>query len=197
MFANSIFNESVSGSDFLFNLIYINNVYFNPLIKLNPSENKLVLQYFENLIIEYSRDEASIQAIQAHLYLILLEIQRIVLCTTISKTNLLNLSTFKKFMVLLENNFNQNKPVNFYSDSLTISESNLNRISKQYAHQSTAKVIQNRILLESKRYLTITSFTINEIAFKVGFDDPSYFIRLFKKQVGITPKDFRDKYKML
>lgn len=197
MFANSIFSNSIMDYNFLFTITYINNVYFNPLIKLDGKENKIIFEHFENLLKEYARNDMNIQAIQSQLFLILLEIQRIASKNEKVVNNILHLNTFKHFMEILELHFHTNKPIDYYCNKLNVSESSLNRIIKHFTQLSTAKVIQNRILLEAKRYLTISSLTINEISYKVGFEDPSYFIRLFKKQNGITPKEFRDQYKML
>jgi AraC-like DNA-binding protein len=57
--------------------------------------------------------------------------------------------------------------------------------------KTTTEVIKDRIILEAKRMLMDKKFTVNEIATRLGFDDYSYFTRLFKKHTGITPTDFR------
>ena len=48
------------------------------------------------------------------------------------------------------------------------------------------------MLQESKRLLRYSSHTINDIGYQLGFTDPSYFSRFFRKQAGITPKGFRE-----
>ncbi len=53
------------------------------------------------------------------------------------------------------------------------------------------KIINDRIILEAKRQLCYTDLKIKEIAFRLGFDDPSYFVKLFKRQTGILPAEFR------
>ncbi len=53
------------------------------------------------------------------------------------------------------------------------------------------KIINDRIILEAKRQLCYTDLNIKEIAFRLGFDDPSYFVKLFKRQTGILPAEFR------
>lgn len=53
------------------------------------------------------------------------------------------------------------------------------------------KIINDRIILEAKRQLCYTDLKIKEIAFRLGFDDPSYFVKFFKRQTGILPAEFR------
>ena len=56
-------------------------------------------------------------------------------------------------------------------------------------------IIKDRITLEAKRLLAHTSMSVKEIAYKLGYDDPSYFIRLFTNQVSQSPQSFRMKYR--
>jgi AraC family transcriptional activator of pobA len=53
------------------------------------------------------------------------------------------------------------------------------------------EVIRNRIALEAKRLLINNDLTVQEIAGQLNFADNSYFTKFFKKQVGITPEEFR------
>ena len=54
-------------------------------------------------------------------------------------------------------------------------------------------LIQERLIQAAKRKLIYTSDTVKEIAFDLNFNDPSYFIRFFKKQVGSSPNVYREK----
>ncbi|MCG2907155.1 helix-turn-helix domain-containing protein, partial [Escherichia coli] len=53
------------------------------------------------------------------------------------------------------------------------------------------QVVQERVVLEAKRWLSNTETGIAEIAFRLNIEDPAYFTRFFKKQTGLTPGDFR------
>jgi AraC-like DNA-binding protein len=55
--------------------------------------------------------------------------------------------------------------------------------------------IDEAVVSEAKALLSHTDLTVNEIAARVGILDPSYFSRFFRKQVGLTPIDFREKMK--
>jgi len=100
-------------------------------------------------------------------------------------------SKVKQFGQLLENNFTHQKAASFYADSLNISLKHLNRICNEMLKKTTTQVITDRIILEAKRMLMNKDLTINEVATKLGYDDYSYFVRLFKKTTTMTPKAFR------
>jgi AraC family transcriptional activator of pobA len=68
----------------------------------------------------------------------------------------------------------------------------LNRICNEILKKTTTEVIIHRVVLEAKRMLMNKNLTVNEVATKLGYDDYSYFVRLFKKNTGMTPKTFRD-----
>jgi len=103
-------------------------------------------------------------------------------------------TTYLTFRDLLENNFYKNWSVSNYADKLAVSTKTLNVIIKKQNGKTVSQTIANRIILEAKRKLTHTNAYINEIAFELGFQDPYYFIKYFKKQVNCSPTEFRKSY---
>jgi len=101
---------------------------------------------------------------------------------------------FIDFKNLLEKEFYENKKVNYYAKTLSISPKKLNYLSKIYSGKTIKDIIDERIVLEIKRLLTNTKLTINEVCYKVGFEDPSNFSNYFKKIENISPGEFRKKY---
>jgi len=57
------------------------------------------------------------------------------------------------------------------------------------------QMIQERVILEAQRLLLYSELNINQICYKLGFDDPSYFVKYFKKHAKIAPSEFRHAYK--
>ncbi|MUU78646.1 AraC family transcriptional regulator [Winogradskyella endarachnes] len=83
------------------------------------------------------------------------------------------------------------KQVNEYAEYLNQTPYQLNKITKITLGKTFSEVIADNILLEAKRYTLGTSNQIKEIAYHLGYDDVSYFIRFFKKHIGHTPEEFR------
>ena len=100
-------------------------------------------------------------------------------------------TTYLTFRDLLENNFYKNWSVSNYADKLAVSTKTLNAITKKQSGKTVSQTITDRIILEAKRKLTHTNSYINEIAFGLGFQDPYYFIKYFKKHVHYSPTEFR------
>lgn len=99
----------------------------------------------------------------------------------------------KAFKSALELNFRTIKSPNSYAKNLNISTPYLNECVKAKTGYSVSYHIQQRIVLEAKRLLHHSDQSVKEIAFELGYDDYSYFTRLFSKITKITPLAFRNK----
>lgn len=97
----------------------------------------------------------------------------------------------QEFLELLETDIRTHKQVAHYADKLNLSPFQLNSITKKLLGKTAGALIDDHILLESKRYLLATSNQVNQIAYHLGYEDVSYFIRFFKKHTGHTPEMFR------
>lgn len=92
---------------------------------------------------------------------------------------------------LIEEHYKEQKDPIFYADKLACGIQKLNLITKQYTQQTVFMLLQQRVLLESKRLLLVGGMPIKFIAYELGFEYPSYFCRFFKKMTGVTPKGWR------
>ena len=78
-----------------------------------------------------------------------------------------------------------------YAASLRISPGHLNALCRQTLSTSASVLIRERIALEARRLLLYSDLTATQIADRLGFDDPAYFTRFFRREVGVTPSRFR------
>jgi len=101
------------------------------------------------------------------------------------------------FQQLLKKNFCTLKRPADYANLLNISTSYLNETLIKSTGFHTSYWIQQELFLEAKRLLHHTELTSKEIAYELGFEDHTYFARLFKKVNGLTPMDFRKTYRDL
>ena len=81
--------------------------------------------------------------------------------------------------------------VHDYSLLLHVTESRLTSVTKRITGITAGQFVQERSLLEAKRLLIHSGATVSQIAFQLGFDDPAYFSRFFKKGAGRSPKEFK------
>jgi AraC-like DNA-binding protein len=98
------------------------------------------------------------------------------------------------FSQLVENNFRKLHTVSEYADMLNITPKALNRRITQLSEKSPNDVIKDRIILEGKRLLAHTRCSVKEIGYKLGYDDTSYFIRMFSAHAQRSPQQFRQLY---
>ncbi|MEK6507638.1 AraC family transcriptional regulator [Myroides sp. C4067] len=98
------------------------------------------------------------------------------------------------FENLLEKNFRTEKSAAVYAEWMNMTQKHLNRVCKTLLDKTTTDIIIDRIVLEAKRMLIYTGKSFSEIAMMLGYDDYSYFSKVFKKRTGISPKEFLKKY---
>ena len=98
----------------------------------------------------------------------------------------------KQFFNLVENNFTSKRNIDFYIQSLGVSENRLAKEVKSACNITLKKYIDSRLLLEAKRLLKYSTLSAKEIAFDLGFDYTSNFSNWFKKQTSKTPLQFRE-----
>ncbi|WP_051610241.1 helix-turn-helix domain-containing protein [Terasakiella pusilla] len=100
-------------------------------------------------------------------------------------------TVFVRYRTLVDDHYKDKWTVPDYADHMGLTENRLNRICQTFTGKSAFEIVQDRIMLEAQRFLIYTKAPINEIAYDLGFHDPAYFCRFFKKLSGQTPKKFR------
>ena len=96
-----------------------------------------------------------------------------------------------RFRALVEAHYKQQWLVGAYAKNLHITPSRLNRLCLKLVKQSAFDMIQQRLMLEACRHLTYVPSSVATIAYELGFQDPAYFSRLFRRHTGMTPTQFR------
>lgn len=97
------------------------------------------------------------------------------------------------FNAILNTFYKVEKSPSFYAEKMNITLKHLNRISKLVLNKTVTELIREKLILESKRMLTFSDNSISEIADDLGYDNYSYFAKVFKKQTNTTPSMFRSK----
>ncbi|MDE6411956.1 MAG: helix-turn-helix transcriptional regulator [Clostridia bacterium] len=79
------------------------------------------------------------------------------------------------------------------ADELGYHEKYLSAVFRKTEGITLKSYLSKRRTAEARHLLSETDFTVAEIAYFLGFDDPHNFSRFFKHEEGITPSEFRDK----
>jgi AraC family transcriptional activator of pobA len=205
-------DSSVSGTYMLFNEDFIrynreshvpltqyrlfNNPDFKSLITVVP-EKREKLRNITGLIVDEigTSDDYSQDIVLNLLHLFLLESRRIFdqqYQAPKEEVDSTPDTTIIKFKQLIEENYIAEKNVSAYAEMLSINASCLNEMTKRTTGITAGELIRNRVIDETKKLLYSSSLSGKEIAFQLGFDDPAYFSRFFRKYTGLTLKEFRE-----
>ena len=104
---------------------------------------------------------------------------------------------FRLFRKLLAENYRKEHELQFYADSLHISQTYLSRVIRQISGKTVNNYIVEALYTDARRLLVFTDLTVKEIAEQLGFSDQSSFGKFFKKKSETSPANFRDEYKKL
>ena len=98
----------------------------------------------------------------------------------------------RQYEDLLESQFIQVREVSAYAAQMGLTPNHLNHICQKVLGKTASQLLHERVVIEAQRLLTHTAQSVKEVGFQLGFEDPSYFVRFFKKYTGHTPVGFRN-----
>lgn len=176
------------------------NLQTSPAIKLNKEQEKKFLSIFNEIAVKDTTDYLYKDDLMRN-YINLIIHEALQLKPDEHFNNLSNaaLRITIRFVELLESQFpidDLNDAIKFkspkqYANHLAIHVNYLNRSVKEITGKATSQIIAQRLTTEAKDLLRQTTWSVAEIAYSLGFDQPSYFSKFFKKITGKTPKHYR------
>lgn len=101
---------------------------------------------------------------------------------------------FEKFINYIKQYCSLEHSVKFYADKLCISSQYLSKISKDISGRTANEWIDEFVFLEAKTLLAYTNLTIQEISINIGFADQSSFGKFFKRNSGLSPREYLQKH---
>lgn len=140
----------------------------------------------------YDREQPDAEILKTYLQLLLLKCLRFAAdngTTTAPPVG----DRFVAFKLLVEERFRTHALAGEYAAQMGITERRLGELCRQATGLGTNAYIKERMLLEAKRLLYNTRLSVKEISHRLGFEDPSYFNRFFRKNVGCTAGEFRSR----
>ena len=172
----------------------------NEALHVSPSEEKLIRSTFRKIQSEYlnNTDEFSKEIILSHIETMLKYAQRYYKRQFINRKPVSG-KIISKFNDILNEQFSRElikkkglPTVEYLAGQLHLSPAYLSDLLKQETGKTALEHIHIFLIDEAKNLLISGSKTIAETAYSLGFENPPYFSRLFKKEVGMTPKEFRE-----
>jgi AraC family transcriptional regulator, transcriptional activator of pobA len=185
----------------LFELTFLDNFFTTPFLQPDNqtfSEIKLTIDLLFN---EKKRSDWSPSIAQSLLQILLAQIQRSIDSGEKEAVSKRSVVLFKKLKTLLDQHFQEALTANDYARKLNVTQHYLNLICKSVAGKTTSEIIRARSILEAKRLLMFSDYTVSEIATDLGYLDLSYFAKVFRAETGMAPIEFKremsEKYRNL
>jgi len=168
----------------------------NPLnaqtIRLDNAARERVRKVFEilNQILYIDNHPTDTEIIFAYLNLLLSELNSAYFKNepVVALNN--NLSKFIEFKLMVESHLTEQPSIHTIAEKLALTTNSLYRLVKEYSGASPKDYFTNRLMMEAQRKLRYSNLSLKEVAYDLGFNDPDYFSRLFKKSTGKSVSDF-------
>ena len=167
---------------------------------LSEKEKETILAVFANIQDELDQriDNFSQDVIISQLELLLNYSNRFYNRQFITRKSVNN-DVLSKLENLLDDYFNSEKPlenglptVQFVADELQLSSRYLSDLLRSVSGQNTQQFIHDKLIEKAKEYIAKGTLSISEIAYKLGFEHPQSFNKLFKKKTNVSPVAFQE-----
>jgi len=177
----------------------------NEALHLSPAEELIMWELYDKIRTEYDEnsDEFSREIILSHIDSILKYSDRFYKRQFIDRSLNVSGTMVKKFQKVVDDYFAKDlhlkeglPTVHYLAEKLSVSTRYLSDLLKQETGKTALEHIHIYLIKEAKNLLLSSENNVAGIAYDLGFESPSYFTRLFKKIVGVTPVQYRDKVNM-
>ncbi|QZT37800.1 helix-turn-helix transcriptional regulator [Halosquirtibacter xylanolyticus] len=167
-------------------------VYTPSVYELSSSDIDELVHVIDHMKDEVKiRDTSSLEMVRSMFSILMHRIKRI-LRADVHEVKMHRFQEIAcQFEEMVSMNIVKEKDVCSYAKRLFVSKVYLSECVRKATGKSPKQIIMDYLILQSKSLLVQTSFPINEVAYKMGFVEVTNFTKFFKKQVGITPREFR------
>jgi AraC family transcriptional activator of pobA len=162
----------------------------NPLVAIDDATKTNVLNILSRLEVEYNTNsKIDLDIISVNLLALFLEVRQFAKREKITENAAFRIS--QQYKSKLARYIYEKNSVADYASMLNVSPNHLNKCVKAATGKSAQDILSEMVVLEAKVLLKQSSLTVNEIAWKIGKEDASDFIRFFKSKTGFTPTEYR------
>lgn len=157
--------------------------------------SRFIESIFERIYLEYSSGAKNLMLVNAYAITLMLELNGI--SKNLSESNSAAINLNHRFKKEVYNSLDIKLSISDYAKRLSVTPNHLNKSIKLVTGESSTSLLSKIKLTEAKYLLFMADLSITDIADKLGFDDSSYFSRFFKKHAGISPMEYRRKYRFI
>ncbi len=172
---------------------FLINPLNSQIISFESDSRQRVKVLFEmlNKILNSENEQKDAEIILAHLNSILTELNNAYFKSVAKEKPEHNkLSKYIEFKIAVETHLTEQHSIHTIADNLSVTTNNLYNIVKEFSGVSPKEFITNRLILEAQRKLFYSVTSVKELAYELGFSDPDYFSKLFKKNTGKSVTQF-------
>lgn len=179
------------------NGVLFNNIYTPPFVMITALQEQQLYAVVEQLKEEIQNATlGQYELLVSHLKILLIHLSRIKIDqhpqAAVDVADNEQPFVLQNLKNAIENHFRTKHSASDYADLLHISAKALAKITKAHFNKTPTDLIAERIIIEAKRELYLTSKTVKEIAYELGYEDEYYFSRFFKANADISPQMYRD-----
>lgn len=163
------------------------------VISLNKKEDSSYKMMYQILLEEFeTKDTIQGEMLRVMLKRILIKSTRLVKNDILQpQLSTVKIDIIRRFNVLVEEFFKEKHQVADYATMLNKSPKTLSNLFKMYSNKTALSFINDRIIVEARRLLLFSDKTSEQITYILGYNEPGHFSKFFKKQVGVSPSEFR------
>ncbi|MET7259294.1 AraC family transcriptional regulator [Dyadobacter fermentans] len=191
-FSDSFFKSFLLQPEYLDSFSFFDQDSSNNVLTLSESVRANVCRLFEELLNQNARASAwrddMVRVLLLQIFMIIEQSDSVDRKKHAEKGKN---ATVRNFIRLIDKHYDRLRLPGQYAEMLNVTPNHLNALCKEHVGMQAGELIRNRIVLEAKRLLINLDLTVSEIAYKLNFNDNSYFTKFFRKETGMTPEDFR------
>ncbi|MEA4916355.1 AraC family transcriptional regulator [Proteiniphilum sp.] len=162
-----------------------------PFVPMSSSLNSTVMQAISGLvqlIVNEYRNKNRYQLMDIYLKAFFFQVCPFMVINESKNVNDLRIL---QLLDLIEQHYVEHKDCAFYADCLSVSKKRVNELTKTSVGKTVKQLLQERLVSEIKREIMFGQCSLKEISYQLGFNEPSYFTRFFKKHTCLTPEEYK------
>ena len=174
-------------------LEFFHTATHSPAISLSEVHGRTVEAQLLAMQKEFSeRNAGYVSVLRASFHIFIIQLQRIVAEEMHRVTTRKEHRLVRQFKQLVGSMYASQVSIQEYAEKLGVSVSRLNEVIKDGTGLTPGRIVRNEQVMAAKRMLAHSDMNVAEICFRLNFEDPSYFGRFFKREVGSSPLAFRN-----